>query len=185
LGLAIVRHLVALHGGKVRVESPGEGLGATFTVTLPLAVATQGLEETSHDTAAPGDFPSLAGIRVLVADDDLDARAMLGRALEGCGADVKRCASAREALEVLEGWHPDALVFDIGMPGEDGYALMRHVRALGPEHGGDAPAVAVTGYTSAEDRRRAFEAGFQSHIAKPVVLDELVTAIATLVGQRV
>jgi CheY-like chemotaxis protein len=178
LGLAIVRHLVELHGGTVLADSPGEGLGATFTLTLPLPavrVPASGL--------SPDALPVLSGVRVLVVDDDGDARELLRTVLEASAAVVMAAGSAAEALESLERGRPDVLVSDIAMPGDDGYALIRKVRALPPEYGGRVPAVAVTAHARTEDRTRAILAGFQLHVSKPVEPAELVAVVASLVGR--
>jgi CheY-like chemotaxis protein len=191
LGLAIVRHLVELHGGTVSADSPGSGQGATFTVTLPLAAPRK---ETSkigrNQPAVAGKIPRdnipapdyLRDLRVLVVDDEPDARDLLNEMLTNYGAEVKTCASAAEALRILDEWRPDALVSDIGMPGEDGYELLRKIRAREPERGGRIPAVALTAYARAEDTRRALAAGYQMHIPKPVELGRLAAAVASLAG---
>jgi PAS domain S-box-containing protein len=203
LGLAIVRQLVELHGGGVRAESAGLGRGATFILTLPLTpvdVREGSAGDRRHPTAADGgvgaaaaDAPGatgladacirIEGVRVLVVDDEPDARGVVERVLRDCGAAVATAASAREALERLEGERFDVLVSDIGMPGEDGYALIRRVRGLGVERGGAIPAVALTAYARAEDRMKAVLAGFQMHVAKPVEPAELVTMVASLAGR--
>jgi PAS domain S-box-containing protein len=190
LGLAIVRHLVELHGGMVRVKSPGEGEGSTFLVALPLSIAHLPPAETArvHPRAEPvegdpcRDDPSLdlRGIRVLVVDDEPDARETLRQILEHCNAEVRTASSAAEAIPQLEGWQPDVLLSDIGMPGEDGYQLIRRVRELPAERGGRTPAAALTAFARGEDRRRALRAGFQMHLAKPVDIQELATVVASL-----
>ena len=192
LGLAIVRHLVELHGGEVRAESPGEGLGSTFVVTLPLMEASDAQIQRSkfqRDTPAVAGArriehkPSLDGLRLLIVDDELDFRELITAMLGHYGAVVKTAASAGEALVYVENWKPDVLVADIGMPGEDGYGLIRKVRALSSERGGSTPALALTAYTRAEDRLHALSAGYQIHLAKPITGPELATAVANLVGR--
>jgi signal transduction histidine kinase len=181
LGLSIVRHLVELHGGTVAVASPGEGRGATFTVRLPAQGTAPDLPR--HEPAAAGgagERPRLDGLHVLVVDDEADARELTARMLGGAGARVTAAASAAAALGALEGELPDVLVVDLGMPGEDGYALLRQVRALPAARGGALPAAALTAYARAEDRARALAAGFQIHLAKPVDPPELVAAVAGL-----
>jgi two-component system CheB/CheR fusion protein len=181
LGLAIVRHLVEAHGGTVRAASQGVGKGAIFTVTFPLIAVRGDRIEAEHKRSA--DHASsliLKGLQVLVVDDELDARELLSIALTQSSAKVRASATVREALEILDQWQPDVLVSDIGMPGEDGYELMRKVRAREPEHGGLVPALALTGYAGSEDAARAVAAGYQTHMAKPVVLSELVAAVASL-----
>ena len=189
LGLAIVRHLVELHGGTARADSPGEGQGATFTVTLPVKALRE--EMSDLDRAAPSaehadsftDAIKLDGLRVMIVDDEAEARDLLTTMLTRRGAEVKACASAAEALEGIERWRPSLLVSDIGMPGEDGYTLIGKLRALGPERGGGIPAVALTAYARSEDRMRALASGFQVHVPKPIEAGELVVVIASLSGR--
>ncbi len=191
LGLAIVRQLVELHGGTVRAASPGVGQGATFRVTLPLmALRNAALEmrneggdarDQQSETRQP-EFTDLTDLRVLVVDDEPDTRELLTIALTHSGAEVRVAATVSAALDILDEWKPDVLVSDIGMPGEDGYDLIRAVRALESAKGGAIPAVALTGYASSEDAKRAREAGFQTHMAKPVAPSELVVTVASLAG---
>ncbi|MGI8997822.1 MAG: PAS domain S-box protein [Pyrinomonadaceae bacterium] len=189
LGLAIVRQLVEMHGGTVSVASGGEGRGATFTVKLPLMIVHHepGDEKRRHPQAEEGIKiecpPELDGVRVLVVDDEPDARQLLTVVLERCGAKILTAASATEALRLLAEVRPDVLLSDIGMPGEDGYSLIRKVRALPAEQGGRTPAAALTAYASAEDRKRVLLAGFQLHIPKPVEPTELITVVASLAGR--
>jgi signal transduction histidine kinase len=188
LGLSIVRHLVELHGGTVRADSAGAGQGATFTLELPVLEARgaaalerrpAALEQVPHAVGGEG----LAGLRLLVVDDEPDTLEMLTAALAGFGAEVKGSSSAAEALAALPGWGADVLVSDIGMPGEDGYALIRRVRALPPEQGGNTPAAALTAFARTEDRVRALSAGFQIHVPKPVEPVELVAVVQNLARQ--
>ena len=194
LGLAIVRHLVELHGGTVYADSPGEGRGATFTVSLPLAAASRQTSEQQRTNLQNrkgklfDSLPSLKGIWVLVVDDEADMREVIAMVLKQVGADVTAVASAREAMEMLttanlSGRKPDVLLCDIRMPGEDGYTLLRQVRLLSPEQGGQIPIAALTAYAREEERRQALLAGFQLHVPKPVNPSELITVVANLAGQ--
>jgi signal transduction histidine kinase len=191
IGLALVRHLVELHGGTVRAESSGEGQGARFTVRLPLAatalLARPESETRVHPTAgtaAPAmTGPSLKGVRVLVVDDDRDSLDLLAKVVAGTGGDVRTAASGAEGIRVLQEWRPDVLVSDIGMPGEDGYGFIRRVRALDRSRGGRTPAIALTAYGRMEDRVRTLSAGYQMHVPKPVDPAELATIIASLAGR--
>jgi signal transduction histidine kinase len=189
LGLAIVRHLVEFHGGTVSAESDGEGRGATFTVTLPLLAVRlepdhfESLEQHGKYRLVSAGVPSLGGLRVLVVDDEADARNMISAVLAQSGAEVRTCASTREALDALAEWRPDVLMSDIGMPQEDGFALIEQVRALHKDGGGLIPAAALTAYAREEDRQRILAAGFQQHVAKPIGSSELVMAVAHLAGR--
>lgn len=191
LGLAIVKQIVELHGGSVRASSQGKGQGATFTVTLPLSVdpgvpgpaaPTGGLSSPAPTTA--GDATKregqLAGISVIALDDERDVVDFIERLLADCGAIVRKAMSAAEAFALVQADPPDVIVSDIGMPGEDGYTFIRQVRALPPDRGGNAPALAVTAYARTSDRVRALEAGYQMHVAKPVDPSELIASIAAL-----
>ncbi|HEY2294591.1 MAG TPA: response regulator [Thermoanaerobaculia bacterium] len=187
LGLSIVRHLIELHGGTAEVESAGEGEGATFTVRLPLRAE---LAEDPLDSTAVGQSlfsrPDLLnGVRVVVVEDEADTRELLVMALQQCGAEVAAYGSAAEALAALDRAVPDVLLSDIGMPVQDGYDLIHKLRARGPGRGGDVPAAALTAYARAEDRLRALEAGYQTHLAKPVDPSELISTVARLAGRRV
>ncbi|RCJ37862.1 hybrid sensor histidine kinase/response regulator [Nostoc minutum NIES-26] len=192
LGLAIVRHLVELHGGIVRVHSLGKGQGATFTVKLPL-LSTSPKTSTVDQIHATNEgqevrfenLPTLEGIRILIVDDEADARNFVGTVLETCGASVTAVTSAREAIEAISisqfSFH--VLVSDIGMPEEDGYQLIRKVRALKPEQGGEIPAVALTAYARAEDRLQTISAGYQMHLSKPVEPAAIANVVANLAGR--
>lgn len=190
LGLAIVQYFTELHGGTVKAESPGEGLGATFTVSLPLskqenAATTDG----SVSASAVADASPLANLRILVVDDEVDMRELIFTILQQTGAEVRVAASAFEALEAWDVFKPDVLISDIGIPEMDGYELMRQVRSLPPENTGQIPAVseampkaiALTAYAGEINQQQALAAGFQRHIAKPVEPEELIEAIVTLV----
>jgi CheY-like chemotaxis protein len=189
LGLAIVRHLVEMHGGTVRAESAGEGKGATFTVTLPLMgvhidpVDGERIQPAFGGSTSSPPPPRLEGVSVLVVDDEQDTREMLKIMIEQLGADVNVCASSSEAMTMLRDWQPDVIVSDIEMPDEDGYELMRRVRQLEAIRGvSQVPAVALTAYARVEDRMRALAAGYQMHIAKPAQPEELAAVIASLAG---
>jgi len=181
LGLAIVRHLVELHGGTVKSDSPGEGQGATFTVRIPLMPVQP---ETIPAPTAPESSFNLSGIRVLAVDDDADARDLVVFLLEDCGASVTAVANAADALVALTVSVPDVLLSDIGMPDTDGYMLLRQVRALPPEQGGLVPAIALTAYAGEIDYQQALAAGFQRHISKPLDPDKLVQVMLDLLVER-
>jgi signal transduction histidine kinase/ActR/RegA family two-component response regulator len=187
LGLAIVRQLVELHGGTVSAESAGEGQGAKFTVSLPIPP----LLDPAVDHGAPSTsplplalaLPQLEGLRVLVVEDDDDSREALATLLEQHGVLVVAMASGAEAVAALDGVLPDLLVSDIGMPGMNGYDLIRKVRRRTEDRGGRLPALALTAYADPEDAQKAFAAGFQLHLAKPVTPAELLRGMARLVGR--
>jgi PAS domain S-box-containing protein len=195
LGLAIVKSIVEAHGGKVRAKSPGEGQGSTFSVELPLMVVHVGDEpeevprrhprapSPEDDARAVCNARVLEGVTVLVVDDERDARELIRRVLEDCRATVTVAADVASALDLLMRERPAVLLSDIGMPGEDGYALIRQVRELSADAGGDTPAAALTAFARSEDRRRALLAGFQSHVSKPVEPAELVAVVASLAGK--
>ncbi|MEG4507874.1 PAS domain S-box protein [Microcoleus sp. F6_B4] len=185
LGLAIVRHLVELHGGTVAADSPGEGQGATFTVSLPLSPKVKGQEKSfaGFSERSTADEP-LCGIRILVVDDEPDMRELICFLLEDAGAEVVTVAVAFEALPAFARFQPDVLLSDIGMPGMDGYMLLGQVRALPPERGGLIPAIALTAYAGEFDRQQALQAGFQRHLAKPIDPDELIKTIAALMSKN-
>jgi len=195
LGLSIVRHLVQLHGGTVQADSPGEGQGTTMTLRLPLRASSEelipaiDLEPTflvAPLNASRSDcVPSLEGLHILAVDDRLDTRELVAFVLEGYGAEVLTVASARSAIAALteNPGRYDVLISDIGMPEEDGYFLIREVRTLAAEAGGEIPAVALTAYASDRERQRAIEAGFQTHIAKPIKPIQLGLIIANLPGR--
>jgi len=179
LGLSIVRHLVELHGGVVRAESEGQGKGATFTVELPVQTGAR-VQRVGAEPAHRG--TSLQGVRVLVVDDEPDARDLARRVLEERGADVVAAGSAPEALAAVRVHRPDVLVSDLRMPGMDGYTLIRQIRSASDAE--DLPAVALTSFARPEDRQRAAQAGYQTHVAKPLEPGELVTAVARLSHRR-
>jgi CheY-like chemotaxis protein len=190
LGLSLVKHLVELHGGTVVAQSGGEGKGATFIVKLPLAIAeiVEDSVPRMHPTApvleSVSDGVRLDGLRVLVVDDDQDAVELARTILAAAGAVVRTCGAAREALAVMQQWSPDVLVSDIEMPGEDGYSLIRKVRALDAGRGGKTPAVALTAYGRTQDRMLSLTAGYNMHVPKPVDPGELTTIIANVAGRN-
>ncbi len=188
LGLAVVRHLVELHGGNVRAESDGEGQGSTFTVDLPLAVERRDparAEDRKREIERrKGErLARLDGLRVLLVEDDDDSRWLLGTMLKRQGAEVSSTSSAFEALNAFDEAVPDVLISDLGMPEENGLELMRKVRLFPTGRGGLVPAIALTGYATPRDRERALAAGYQLHLAKPVESSDLIAAIISLVGR--
>jgi CheY-like chemotaxis protein len=193
LGLAIVHHLIELHGGTVRAESEGIGKGATFFVRLPLLGSHLQVKDSHKHGPAVNpqeavDNHHLEGQRVLVVDDEADSREMLATILTHYGAEVMLAGSVDEALNVItkndSGRLPHAPVTDIGMPGRDGYDLIRELRALAPERGGSIPAVALTGYASLDEKERALSEGFQIHLSKPVILEQLASTLANLLARN-
>jgi PAS domain S-box-containing protein len=207
LGLAIVRHIVDLHGGPVRAESEGEGRGARFTIELPIRLS--GAEPPPAPAAPAGDQPAraeaaseaapesgangpaldaagrpLRGRRLLLVDDEEEARRMTATLLRKLGAEVRTASSAAECAALLAADPPDVLISDVGMPHEDGYSLIRRVRAMPPDRGGRVPAVALTAYASERDRNRLLDAGFDAHLPKPVRPSDLVGILAALAGGR-
>jgi PAS domain S-box-containing protein len=186
LGLAITKQLVELHGGTVRVISDGQGKGATFTVSLPIQASAESPQPGGAIAAtdiSPVLSATLRDLKILVVDDEPDARALLSRLLKGSQANVHCVSSAAEALRLIEEQPPDVLVSDIGMPDEDGYSLIRKVRRMTNERARNLPAVAVTAYARSEDRSRAVLSGYQMHIAKPVEAAELIAMVASLAGR--
>ena len=197
LGLAIVRQIVELHGGNIQAESAGEGQGTTLIVNLPLRAASQIpqgspsvtdtllIEPTATEELSDAEAPPLRGLCILVVDDEADSRALMQYMLEDLGAEVLVVASAREAIAAFTE-NPsqyDVLLSDIGMPEEDGYSLIRQVRAFSVEVGGQIPAIAITAYVSGQEHQMAIDSGFQAHVAKPVELDSLISIIANLVKE--
>ncbi|HEY9405809.1 MAG TPA: response regulator [Pyrinomonadaceae bacterium] len=197
LGLAIVRHLVELHGGTISAHSDGDGLGATFTLSLPLGSALDApdgkgegaaeqlavTEVDGKESQSLGQSDMLGGLRILIVDDEADTRELVQEVLARQGAEVRVSESAAEALRMLATWHPDLLISDIGMPVEDGYELIKQVRNFDAEHHGQIPAVALTAYVGPEDHRRALAAGFQTHLAKPIVPKALIEIVARVAGR--
>ena len=184
IGLAIVRHIVEMHGGSVSAASPGPGLGATFVVSLP-ALDRQALEDASPENErAPEPPPDLTGLRVLMLDDEPDAREVVGEILKSAGALVFPFASVDEALAGIEEAAPDLLVSDIAMPGGDGYQFLREVRRRGLGKGRPIPAIALTAYVRREDRTRALAEGFDRHVSKPIEPENFLQVLGELAGQR-
>lgn len=202
LGLSIVRNLAEMHGGSVIAESEGEGRGARFTVTFPI-LAVSGVppsllasQNGNPEFSVSGQYREdseakhldlepdiLKGVRILAVDDQLDTRDLIILALTRYGAEVKACTSAVEACTMMKKWKPDVIVSDIGMPDEDGYDLMRKIRALTPKRGGTIPALALTGYAGPMDESKAYAAGYQVHMTKPVKLRELAASVVRLAGR--
>jgi CheY-like chemotaxis protein/two-component sensor histidine kinase len=191
LGLAIAKQLVELHGGSIEVRSPGVGKGATFVVRMPVTLLRQELPEprvVRHPAAYSASLQvdprdDISGITVVAVDDEPDSRALVKRLLEDRGAIVFVAESAAHAMELLRIHRPHVLISDIGMPGEDGYSLIRRVRALSAEEGSDIGAIALTAYARPEDRMGSMRAGFHMHLAKPVEAAELIAMVARL-GRR-
>jgi PAS domain S-box-containing protein len=194
LGLAIARHLVEMHGGTVEAESKGEGQGTTFTVKLPLIAlrSVEVLPEKSREREHPTSSrevsfectQELEGLHVLVVDDEDDGRTLVSAVLESCGAKVTAANSVAAGLKAVRALLPDVLLSDLGMPGEDGYSLIKQVRALPAEQGGLIPAAALTAYARVEDRMRVLRAGFQIHLPKPIEPAELIAVVANLSGRH-
>jgi signal transduction histidine kinase/PleD family two-component response regulator len=199
LGLAIVRHLVELHGGTIRAHSDGTGKGATFTLSLPLSSNLPATEDqddespaahedvvmvTEEESSSFAESEVLGGLRILIVDDEQDTRELVQEVLARQGAEVRVSGSAAEALRTLAAWNPDLLISDVGMPVEDGYELIKQVRRFDAEHHGHIPAVALTAYVGAEDHRRAIAAGFQTHLAKPIVPQALIDTVVRIVGRE-
>jgi PAS domain S-box-containing protein len=189
LGLAIVRNLVELHGGKVAVASAGDGQGATFTIQLPLLQSDSAASEPEaflrQTEANSKSVQQLDGLKILAVDDETDAREFLKTALEQHGASVAIAASVQEALQLMQTVEPDMLLSDIGMPNQDGYMLIQEIRSLPPEKGGQVPAVALTAYARESDRLQAMAAGFQLHLPKPIELTQLIATVMKLAKDSV
>jgi CheY-like chemotaxis protein len=186
LGLSIARHLVEMHGGIMQAYSAGIGQGARFTVHLPLVTSRhfpRPVESESMSEPVTVVLPErpLNGLRILEVDDEADARDVIREALEQFGADVMTASSASEAIAAIPAFKPDVVVCDIGMPGEDGFSLIRRIRSV--EHGKTVPAVALTGYARTDEKMRALEGGYQRFIPKPVEIETLVSIIASLAGR--
>ena len=190
LGLSIVKHLVQMHNGRVQVHSDGQNQGAVFSVEFPLASASStpaspnGFSKEAELDPVPAGFSRiLEGLRILVVDDEADARELVRAILTRCGGEVNCCESAAEAMKAIREWKPDLLVSDIGMPNEDGYSLIKKVRKLRSKRS-KLPAVALTAYATREDKARALETGFQMHVAKPIEPETLIMSIASTVGRK-
>lgn len=187
LGLSIVKHLVELHGGSVRAASDGEGKGSTFTVNLPIAPlrheATREHPKTTRNDALNCEGVDLEGVRILLVDDEIDARTMIGKILTHCGAEVRTAGNADDGVALVQEFGPHLVISDIGMPHKDGYQFIKEVRKLPAEEGGNVPAIALTAFARTEDRTRAIMAGYHIHVAKPVEARELLATVHS-VAQR-
>ncbi|MCU1267869.1 MAG: two-component hybrid sensor and regulator [Acidobacteria bacterium] len=190
LGLAIVRHLVELHNGSVAVESPGKDQGSTFTVHLPVTATVVVPEGGNSDCELASNGQALnapkilEGVRVLVVDDESDARDLVSAILTRCGGEVRCSESAAAAMLAFKEWQPDVLISDIGMPDEDGYTLIKKVRKLRSKRAKEIPAVALTAYVNQQDKARALAAGFQAHLPKPIEPEALVKCVAEASGRK-
>ncbi|MEY2559998.1 MAG: hypothetical protein QOG51_413 [Verrucomicrobiota bacterium] len=187
LGLSIVKNLAELHGGSVSARSPGPNKGSSFTIMLPVATAISNDEARRHPRAGSGEIVreklDLQDVRVLAVDDEADARLLIKRILSACGAQVETADSGAAAIPILRRTKPHVLIMDIGMPNEDGYTVMRKMRELAGDEGGNVAAIALTAFARSEDRRRAVLSGFQMHMAKPVEAPELIAMVASLAGR--
>ena len=184
LGLAIVRHLVELHGGTVSAQSEGLNKGATFSATFPLLAERAEPVAMPHSDTNGTENHSLEGLRILLVDDEPEAREIISTVMTRTGAEVTACHSASEALATLLEWKPDVILSDIAMPDEDGYSFIGKVRSLPREKGGETPAAALSAYARDVDRHQALAAGYQMHIAKPIAATQLVTMVARLAGRE-
>jgi signal transduction histidine kinase/DNA-binding response OmpR family regulator len=190
LGLAIVRHLIELHGGSIKAKSAGEDQGTTFKIDFPLApnTITSNLERKTRkvesESGSVAHSRMLDGLKILVVDDEADARDLVRAILTGCGSDVRCSESAAAAVDAVQEWNPDLLISDIGMPVEDGYTLIKKVRRLRSKRAKDIPAIALTAYATDEDKLLALSAGFQLHLAKPIEPGHLVSSIAAALGRK-
>jgi len=184
LGLAIVRHLVELHGGRVRAESAGKGKGATFTVTLPLwSPDRRAVDVSAPESAGSAGQRRLEGLKILVVDDDPDALHLSGMILRQDGGEVRTASSALRAYDIVRSWYPQVLVADLAMPGEDGFMLLRSLRDEFAKRGVRLPAIAVTAYSNAETMNRDPNDGFELYLTKPVDPRRLTAAVAEVVGR--
>jgi CheY-like chemotaxis protein len=185
--LAIVRHLVEIHGGTVKAESAGQGKGATFTIRLPghpqRRIAASRTEVESQQKISTAETELLAGVRILVVDDEPDSREVVAAVLTEYGAKTSISASGDDALVKVESFKPDVIVADIGMPGEDGYSMMRKIRNSPVDQARLTPAIALTAFAGDGNRQRAIDAGYQKHISKPAEPEELALAVARLAGR--
>jgi CheY-like chemotaxis protein len=183
--LSIVKNLIEMHGGVISAESRGEGFGATFTVMLPLLMgekARSGGVQAERDPNRA--HPDIAGCRILIVEDDADSREMLDMLLRTLSAETETAATAAEAWDRLSSFRPDVLISDLGLPEVDGYDLIKRIRSLSAADGGETPALALTGFASADEKRRVKSAGFDGHLSKPVDYDKLIEAIGTVRHRR-
>ena len=183
LGLAIVRHLVEIHGGRVTADSQGTGTGATFAIELPILPSAKAKQVPAIESVTSNQLPSLAGLTLLVVEDEADAREMVTLILEQCGAKIIAADSVKQALVEYERKQPDVVISDISMPSEDGYALIRHIRSSKNDKS-RIPAIALTAYARESDKQQALEAGFDLHLPKPIEPLRLVKSLSQLLQQR-
>jgi len=184
LGLAIVRHLLQLHKGAISAESSGTGQGAAFTVTLPIAAETKAADLNTKEIPKDADREFLKDVKILLVEDDKDSRDMLAVTFGFYGMEVMTAASACEALEAMRSFQPEILVSDLGLPGEDGFSLIRKIRSLPAGQGNAIPAIALTGYVSLQDQAIARRSGYQEHISKPVDIEKLADVIYRLLKKK-
>jgi CheY-like chemotaxis protein len=190
LGLAIIKQIVEMHGGGIRVHSEGEGKGAEFMISLPIlskrgdSSPVQPVKQAGKRTVGSKEYPNLQGVHVLIVEDEHDARVVLSASLQHCGARVTGAGTAAEAFDLIRRESPDVLVSDIAMPGEDGFSLIRRIRDLEADEGGEIPAAALTGRAGPEDRTQALKSGFQMYILKPVEPAELAAAVYNLARSK-
>jgi hypothetical protein len=186
LGLSIVKNLIEMHGGTISAESRGEGAGASFSMMLPLLIGEKArLVGVNSERSSSRDHEGIAGCRILIVEDDADSREMLDILLRTLSAETATAGTAAEAMDRLSSFKPDVLISDLGLPEVDGYDLIKRIRDLSVDDGGTIPALALTGFASAEEKRRVKSAGFDGHLSKPVDYDKLIEAIRIVRHRRI